>query len=198
MLLTNAIRLKIINAALDKSDLPAMRKKVEKGIKALAKLVHRTVVSIPSEVWSLPAEVRTAWVRSEVKIQIYAPGYDRYTHWSPLKDLTDTERGRLNAVLTLDDPVIVPILFGVVDVRKVPVLADAAAALIADHIAANDYEDDLRSKLRGITATANTDAQLLAIWPEGKAFIPKEVPKSRAIVDTKTLADVNKTLGLTK
>lgn len=192
MLLTNAIRTKIVDAAIEKSDLPKMRKKVQQGLLALAKLVYSTEVQVPAELKALSADVKSKWLRSTSSIDIYTPGFDRYSHWPSVTG----GRNRLNCVLKLEDPVYLPIHFGTVDLKDKPKLQQAAALVHADHLTANQYEDDLRQKLNAIVATANTDEQLLKTWPECKKFIPAPVAKSRALVDTKTVADVNTTLGL--
>lgn len=194
MLLTNAIRAKIVDAAIEKSDLPKLRKKVQQGLLALAKLVYATEVQVPAEIKALSADVKSKWLRNTSSIEIYTPGFDRYSYWS--KGREDGGRNRLNSTLGLEDPVYLPIHFGTVNLKDKPKLKQAATSVHADHLAANQYEDDLRQKLNAIVSTANTDEQLLKTWPEGKKFIPAPVAKSRALVDTKTIADVNTTLGL--
>lgn len=196
MILTNAIRAKIVDAAIEKSDLPKMRKKVQQGLLALAKLVYSTEVQAPAELKALSADVKSKWLRSTTTIEIYTNGFDKYSFWTTSKDCTEGGRNRLSSVLKLEDPVYLPIHFGTVVLKDKPTLQQAAALVHADHLTANQYEDDLRQKLQAIVATANTDEQLLKTWPECKKFIPAPVAKSRALVDTKTIADVNTTLGL--
>lgn len=192
MKLTNEIRKQIVDAALAKSELPKMRAKVEKDLQALAKAAYKAAVSIPAGIRKLPPEVSAEWLRRDTHIEISAPGFQRYNHYRS----NSPDRQFLCVTIKLDDPVVVPQRFGMVKADEHPHVAKLAAEVHTDHLAANAYEDDLRRSLRAITSSANTSEQLLRTWPEGKKFLPAEKPKSRALVDTKTVIEVNEKLGL--
>lgn len=192
MNLTKEIRNKIIDAALAKSDLPKRRANVKAGLKKLGLLAYSLAVDLPPEIAALPAEVKTKWLHRTAHIEIAADGFNRYNH----SESGDNFPEQLRAVIALDDPVLIPVHFGTVSAKDHAKLKDAAATLIKAHREANAYENELCTKLRAIVSTANTRDQLLKAWPEGEKFIPKPAAKSRALVDTKTVLDVNKTLGL--
>lgn len=189
MLLTKEIRAKIVDAAVAKSAVPKMRAKVDAGKKKLAKLAYSLIVDLPPEIEALPAEVKKGWLNKITSLEIDAPGFARYRRVAGSDD-------ELSAVLRFDDPVLVPKFFGVARAKDHPKLQTAAAALLKEHREANHYEEELRGKLRAIVQSCNTRDQLLKTWPEGKRFIPVVPAKTRSLVDTATLIDVNAQLGI--
>lgn len=193
MKLTNEIRKQIVDAAIAKSKVPKMREHVLQGRRALALKAYQAAVAVPSEIANLPYSVSAAWVRRVSTIFVYADGFSRYDNFD---SRPDTARGLLPVELKLEDPVVVPLHFNQVMAKEHPAVAKAAAKLHADHLAANEYEDTLRQKLSAIVASANTVEQLLRTWPEGKPFVPAPKTPVRALVDTKTVAEINETLGL--
>ncbi len=192
MKLTKETRAAIVKAALAKSTIPAMRQQNEKDLKDLARLAVAAVVKVPLSVTKLSPEDARVWLRHESDIYVRAPGYSRYDHYksgTPRREL-------LSELIRLDDPVRVPVHFGAINLSDFPQLAERAAAIHAHHLETNEAEDALRAKISAIVASANTSEQLLKTWPQGKRFLPPEPTKVRALVDTKTVQDVNALLGL--
>ena len=203
MKITNAIRDEILENAMKASEIPGRRKTLVDDLKKFALEVYTFAVQPPKElleIWGT-SEGKSKfgpWLKTTMSIGIsYDPGFCTYNFFNRPDD--EYYAQFLSSTLTFDDPKLMAPHLGNVNIKGTP-LEPGAVALSKYHIATNEKEKDLRTKLRGVLRSVNTKAQLLTVWPEAEKFLPAsaKVEPKRELVDVKSILELNKALGITK
>ncbi len=203
MKLTNAIRDAILENAMLASEIPGRRKNTAHELKEFALVAYEYAVKPPKELldmWS-SSEGRTKfgpWLNTMGGITLEREGvFDSYNFANRPSD--DHYAQFLPSYVSMDDPKLCKAQRPIVQIKGTP-LEPRAQALSKYHQDTNKKEKELRGTLRGVLNAANTKAQLLKIWPEAEKFLPAEakVEPQRALVDVKSILELNKALGISK
>lgn len=208
MKLTNAIRDEIVSNAMRKSEIPGRRDTLKGNLKMFAKDVYETAV-VPTIPAALVAAISTPEGKAETRrwltwtTGLYIKESSRFGpwNWRNRKDSRGYKEHYLQILsnfLEFDDPVLVASHPGTIDLLDYPTLNSAAYQLSDYHRETNSKEENISSKLRQITRSANTKAQLLAVWPEGAPFIPAETKPQQALVPVDEVLSLNKALGISQ
>lgn len=202
MKITNAIREVILVNAMKASEIPSRRKTTEADLKKFALTIYHHVVNPPKELlemWgsSEGKDKFGSWINTSMHITFEAEGFYSYNYFNRLGD--ESYEQYLPSTLSFDDQKLMPSNLGRVKFKGT-VLEPLAKALATYHLETNKKEKELRAKLQGVLRSVNTKAQLMKIWPESEKFLPAEVKvePQRALVDVKSILELNKALGITK